>query len=336
MNNNLSKFSKEINNPKISIVISINNNADNLISTLLSIQNQDFDDIEILLVDDYSTDNSVNIIKELMNKDSRIILLQNEEKKGELFTKIKGVSNAKGNYVMFLENKDIYLQTDAFSTIYKEAEKNNLDILGFAAIINWHDNNKINYSNKRKYIHHFYETSIIFQPNISQHMYYFNNEGEVHRSGDVIFNYCFKTELFKKKLINKNDNIYLKRVMYYHEDLLLFFLLTRNANNLKYIKRIFYYSIKSKLYQNNNQACLDYLYYSEFLLNRTNNENLDKIIASYELETWFLNTKCKNNEYIRSDAINTCKLFSQNKFIEDDMKKKIYLFMFENETSIYN
>lgn len=337
MNKNLIDFSKTIQNPKISIVIPVNNNGNNLKSTLLSIQNQDFEDVEIIIVDDCSTDDSINIIKEFKKKDSRIILLQNEEKKGELFTKIIGVSNAKGKYVMFLENKDIYLQTDAFSTIYREAESNNLDILGFSAIINWQDNDKIDYSYKNEYIHHFYKTSIISKPIISQKMYYFDRIGEIHRAGDVIFNYCFKTDIFKKRIINqKEDEIYLKRVMNYNEDLFLFFLLTRVSNNLMHIQRIFYYSVKRKEFQNNNQACLDYLFYSEFLLNKTNNDNMDKKIASYELDTWFLNTKCRTNEYIKSDAINTCKLFTQNKLIEDNIKKKIYLFMFENETSIAN
>ena len=47
---------------------------------LLSIQNQDFKDIEVIMVDDCSKDNSVNLIKELMIKDPRIKLYQNQEK----------------------------------------------------------------------------------------------------------------------------------------------------------------------------------------------------------------------------------------------------------------
>ena len=62
------------NNPKISIIITVFNGEAYLKTSLLSIQNQDFKDIEIVIIDDCSLDNSLKIIKELMNKDSRIVL----------------------------------------------------------------------------------------------------------------------------------------------------------------------------------------------------------------------------------------------------------------------
>ena len=334
-NNFITNFSENQKPPKISIIIPIYNDAKFLIFSLSSIQNQDFKDIEIIIVDDYSTDDSTEIINEFMKKDSRIVLLKNEEEKGILYTKTKGVLNSRGKYCMILENKDIYLQKDAFSTLYNEAEKDNLDILGFSAIINWENEDKIDYSVKGKYIHHFIESPIIFKPNITQRMYYNNIFGKIQRAGDTIFNYCFKTNLFVKIIMQIDDKV-LKRKIFDMEDLFLFYLLTRNANNLKYIKRIFYFSIKNKMNQNTTLTCLDSLYYSEFLLNKTNKEVLDKKIASYELETWYLNTECRNKEYTRAEAINITKLFSENEFIEDEMKKKIYLFMFENVTIISN
>jgi glycosyltransferase involved in cell wall biosynthesis len=122
---------KESEDPKISIVITVYNGEGYLETTLLSIQNQDFKDIEIIMVDDCSKDNSVKLIKELMMKDPRVKLYQNEENKGMLYTKTRGVLQAKGKYVLLLDEDDIYAQKDAFSTLYQEAEKNNLDLLGF-------------------------------------------------------------------------------------------------------------------------------------------------------------------------------------------------------------
>ncbi len=89
--------------PKVSIVISVYNGDSNLKLALLSMRKQDVKDIKIIIVDDCSKDNSVNIIKELMIKDKRIILLQNEENRGILYTKTKGVLNAKGKYVTTLD-----------------------------------------------------------------------------------------------------------------------------------------------------------------------------------------------------------------------------------------
>jgi len=96
-------------NPKISIVISVYNGEGYLKKALLSIENQDFKDIEIIMVDDCSKDNSVNLIKELMVKDPRIKLYQNEQNRGILYTKTRGVLNAKGKYVMTLDEDNIYV-----------------------------------------------------------------------------------------------------------------------------------------------------------------------------------------------------------------------------------
>ena len=63
---------------------------------IISIQNQDLKDIEIIIIDDKSTDNSVNLIKEIMKNEPRIRLFQNEENRGILFTKAKGILSAKG------------------------------------------------------------------------------------------------------------------------------------------------------------------------------------------------------------------------------------------------
>ena len=108
---------KESEDPKISIVITVYNGEGYLETTLLSIQNQDFKDIEIIMVDDCSKDNSVKLIKELMMKDPRVKLYQNEENKGMLYTKTRGVLQAKGKYVLLLDEDDIYAQKDAFSTL---------------------------------------------------------------------------------------------------------------------------------------------------------------------------------------------------------------------------
>ena len=111
------KYFKPVKYPKISIVIPVFNGEPFIETALLSIQNQNFRDIEIIMVDDYSKDNSVLLIKELMKKDSRIVLYQNKENKGALYSKTYGVLNAKGKYVMILEQGDIYVQNNAFSTL---------------------------------------------------------------------------------------------------------------------------------------------------------------------------------------------------------------------------
>ena len=92
---NDSKNFKKSDNPIISAVITVHNGQGCLKRAVRSVQNQDFLDIEIIIVDDKSEDESVKLIKKLMEEDPRIELIQNDKNRGALYTKAKGVLNAK-------------------------------------------------------------------------------------------------------------------------------------------------------------------------------------------------------------------------------------------------
>lgn len=161
---------------------------------MISIKKQDFQDIEIILIDDCSKDDSVNYIKELMQIDRRIILYQNKENRGALYTKSKGILLSKGKYVMTLDEDDMYIRSDVFSTIYNEAEKDNLDIFGFVSL-----NTGLKFA-KRLYVLRYLQTPILYQPDIPKRMYDYKENGEVKAIGDVIWNYIFRTYLFQKTI----------------------------------------------------------------------------------------------------------------------------------------
>ena len=325
-----------LNNPKISVVIPIYNGEKYIESALTSIQNQDFKDIEIIMVDDYSNDNSVKIINEFMKIDPRIKLYENEENKGILYTKCRGVNLSIGKYVLLLDEDDIFGQRDAFSTLYKLAEKDDLDMLGFSSMFT-----ESPYS-LGTYIHHYYGGPIIFQPNISKLSHDFTKDGKVKRIGDNIWCYLFKTKIFKQT-ISQIDSRILNTKMICHEDYLILFLITRNANKSRQINRIFHikitygkprlYVTKAKDLNNMNLFCQSYLNYIEFILINTNNSVLDKQISSFELEKYFfLKKQCLNNTYVRKRAIKVCKLFLKNKYIDKYVKVKILKFF--NESNI--
>ena len=63
--------------------------------------------------------------------------------------------------------------------------------------------------------------------------------------------------------------------------------------------------------------------YIEFILMITDNNIMDKKIASYELKKWFLDNNCRNNSFIRKRATMVCKLFLNNEFIENKTKTEI-------------
>ena len=56
-------------------------------------------DIEILLIDDYSSDNSLNIIEKCQKEDKRIKIIKNNKNRGSLFSRSLGVLNSKGKYI---------------------------------------------------------------------------------------------------------------------------------------------------------------------------------------------------------------------------------------------
>ena len=81
--NNNKKFTRN-RNPKVSVIIPNYNRGKYLLRLLRSLQNQFFDDIEIIIVDDFSKDNTINLIKEYQKEDERIILIKHHNNKGTL------------------------------------------------------------------------------------------------------------------------------------------------------------------------------------------------------------------------------------------------------------
>ena len=109
-------------------------------------------------------DHSVKIMKELMQENHRIKLIKNTENRVTLYSKTRGILNAKGKYIMTLDHDDLYAQKNSFSSLYYKTEKYNLDLLGFASVI-YHIERK--YLNRENYISYL-KTSIINKPDIKK------------------------------------------------------------------------------------------------------------------------------------------------------------------------
>ena len=322
------------NNTKISIIITVYNGEAYLNTSLISIQNQNLKDIEIIMVDDGSTDNSVNLIKDLMSKDQRIVLFQNNKNRGMLYTKTKAVPFAKGKYILFLDEDDIIVQRDALSTLYEEAERNNLDLLGYNLIQSGHKLKKIKY--KRNKIEH----KIIYQPQLSELMFKHNSNGKIELISGLLTTYLIKKNILIK-VINKIDKKLLNEKMNFHDDYVLFFLLTRNAYNLKKIDRIFYivlsgwnitnkkvnFRVKEKNRNRKYMRCNALLNFNEFILKNTNNSIYDKKIAFFCLNRYLLSYWCRTYKPTLQKAIKVANLYLKNKYIEVDDKNKIKNFL---------
>jgi teichuronic acid biosynthesis glycosyltransferase TuaG len=92
----------------ISIIMPAFNAAEYIRETLDSILYQSFDDWELLVTDDGSTDHTVEIIQEYVSKDARVRLLRNECGKGAAAARNNSVNHAKGEYIAFLDSDDLW------------------------------------------------------------------------------------------------------------------------------------------------------------------------------------------------------------------------------------
>lgn len=123
----------KINVPKISIIVPVYNAADVVGRCLESLIGQTLQDIEIICVDDKSTDDSVAVLNQYSVKDSRIRVLCNETNRGTLVTRKKGVSQAAGEYIMFADNDDYY-DKNACKELYELIEEKKTDILMYEVL----------------------------------------------------------------------------------------------------------------------------------------------------------------------------------------------------------
>lgn len=111
---------------KVSIIIPIYNAEKYLDKCLKSLAEQTLQDIEIICVNDGSTDNSLQIITDYANKDSRIKML-NQENKMQGAARNAGTALATGEYIGFVDADD-WVDLDYFEKLYNAAKKHNLDI----------------------------------------------------------------------------------------------------------------------------------------------------------------------------------------------------------------
>lgn len=95
-------------NKQISVIMPLYNAERYLKETLDSVLAQTFHDFELICINDTSTDHTVDILKEYQKKDNRIVILENRERMGAAEARNKGMSSAKGKYLVFLDGDDIY------------------------------------------------------------------------------------------------------------------------------------------------------------------------------------------------------------------------------------
>ena len=110
----------------VSVIIPIYNCEKYLNECISSVLGQTYKDFELILVDDGSTDNSLNICYEFAKKDSRIIVIH-QENGGVSSARNKGLKNAKGEFITFVDSDD-YVENDWLKMLLTAILANNADV----------------------------------------------------------------------------------------------------------------------------------------------------------------------------------------------------------------
>lgn len=187
----------------ISVIIPVYNLENYINKCLSSVGNQTFENIEIIVIDDGSTDNSKLVINEHVVQDNRIIYIE-KENRGVSSARNKGIEVAKGKYITFVDGDD-YINPFMLEELISKAEKDLLNL-----VLCFHSSTSVDFLKIE-------DNTITAEEYIKYIL-----EGKVPRTACGI--------LYKLEII-KNNNLFFDNDLHYGEDMLFtikFLLLSKN------------------------------------------------------------------------------------------------------------
>lgn len=119
---------KEINKDLVSVIIPMYNVEKYIKKCLDSILNQTYSNIEVIVIDNASSDSGVRIVKKICESDSRVVFLENEKTYRVGYSRNRGMDYAKGEYIWFVDADD-YADNNFLEIMLKEMKANNVNIV---------------------------------------------------------------------------------------------------------------------------------------------------------------------------------------------------------------
>lgn len=184
---------------KISVIIPVYNVEKYLSECITSVVNQTMHEIEIICINDGSTDNSLSILEDFAQKDNRIIII-NQENKGLSGARNSGLKIAKGEYILFLDSDDS-VESDICQKTYEKAIADNSDMVIFS--VNVFDEKTSNKNDA-------YLSLNIFPKNLKNRVFNYTD------CKDFFFRIMVTawSKLYKKELLEKNNIKFIEGLMY--------------------------------------------------------------------------------------------------------------------------
>lgn len=180
---------------KLSIIVPIYNMEAYLPQCLESIIQQTLQEIEILCIDDGSTDNSEEILKSYSSQDNRIKVLK-QDNQGVSKARNRGIDEAEGKYVIFMDPDDWYPDNEILEALYMAAQRHGVSIAG-GSFMDYHDGIYNEEFPKRYYGYHFEKEGVIDYE-------------------DYQFDFGYQRFIFEKSMLTENG-IYFKNYVRYQD-----------------------------------------------------------------------------------------------------------------------
>lgn len=209
---------------KISVIIPVYNSNKTILYAIRSIQNQNFIDFELILVNDFSNDNSKEIIENYSKNDSRIKIINNSKNKGTLYSRCIGVLSAKGKYIFSLDNDDMLFTNDLFNTIYQYQEETHFDIIVFHSVFSNKYTPKLDELVNGPYFHEHNLT--LYQPEL----------GRFIEKDLLVWTKSIKTIIYKKAIKIMGKKRYSNYISW-GEDTSIIFIIFNVARSLRYLRK---------------------------------------------------------------------------------------------------
>ena len=261
-----------VENPKITVIMPIYNGGKYLHYSLRSIQNQKMKDIDIIIIDDCSTDNSSEIIENYMKEDERIRLIKNIENRKILYSKSLAALNSKGKYIIQLDQDDIFIRDDVFDILYNEAEKEDLDLVQIRDICkhNLIFKNLTAVNPLERHLIFPKKTHIKKQPKLKNEMYI---DGNYY----LLWGLLIKSDIYKQAVYHLWPIIINYKITF-HEDYCITFMIIILTQKYKYLNNfalihLYHPNSTSNDHLNNNNYYLSVLFCGNILFDYYLNNN---------------------------------------------------------------
>jgi glycosyltransferase involved in cell wall biosynthesis len=313
---------KNSKSPKISIIVPVYNSQRTIKSAIRSIQNQNMIDIEIILINDFSKDNSSQIIEKIQEQDPRIIIMNNKKNLGILYSRSLGVLKSRGKYILNLDHDDMFFDEDVFDKIYQSSERGYYDIISFMEVQG--DDYYINIKDMKDGICTNHPNNLIIrQPELSYYTLFKNEEFSLV---DIqIWGKLFKTKVYKAavNLLGKKRYSVFNAI---NEDMIGIFSICNIAQSYKYIRKygLFHFtsnSTASQIISKDHYMEMEVFFCDViFDLSIANSKKYSAIIA-IRLKTMFYFSLSK--DITKRYLLYVLKKIINSKFVEEKYKEKI-------------